>query len=53
MRNRIHRQTLAGAGSWLTNPPEDLRALRRQVMATWDELFGDVAAEAAMPVKPD
>jgi glutamate-ammonia-ligase adenylyltransferase len=53
MRNRIHRQTLAGAGSRLTNPPEDLRALRQQVMATWAELFGDVAIEAAVPGETD
>jgi glutamate-ammonia-ligase adenylyltransferase len=53
MRNRIHRLTLGGAGPRLGNPPEDLRELRAQVMATWDDLFGDVAIHAAEPGNAD
>ncbi|MCA1788352.1 MAG: bifunctional [glutamate--ammonia ligase]-adenylyl-L-tyrosine phosphorylase/[glutamate--ammonia-ligase] adenylyltransferase, partial [Thioalkalivibrio sp.] len=53
MRNRIHRLTLGGAGTRLGNPPEDLRELRTQVMATWDDLFGDVAIHAAEPGNAD
>ncbi len=53
MRNRIHRLTLAGAGTRVSNPPEDLRALREQVMATWDELFGDVAIDTAISGNAD
>ncbi|TVP86985.1 MAG: bifunctional [glutamate--ammonia ligase]-adenylyl-L-tyrosine phosphorylase/[glutamate--ammonia-ligase] adenylyltransferase [Thioalkalivibrio sp.] len=53
MRNRIHRLTLAGESTRVTNPPEDLRRLRRRVMDTWDELFGDVAADAAASGKTD
>ncbi len=53
MRNRIHRLTLAGAGTRVSNPPEDLRKLRAQVMAAWDELFGDVATSAAETVNTD
>ena len=53
MRNRIHRLTLAGAGTRLGNPPEDLRELRTQVMATWDDLFGAVAIHAADPGNAD
>ena len=43
MRNRIHRLTLAGEGTRVSDPAPDLRALRTQVMAAWDELFGDLA----------
>ncbi|AGA32204.1 Glutamate-ammonia-ligase adenylyltransferase [Thioalkalivibrio nitratireducens DSM 14787] len=53
MRNRIHRLTLAGAGTRVVDPPADLRALRSQVMATWDELFGDVTARAPAPEDTD
>lgn len=53
MRNRIHRLTLAGASTRVSDPPEDLRALRKQVMDSWDELFGDVAADTAAPGKTD
>lgn len=52
MRNRIHRLTLAGAGTRVSDPPEELRALRRQVTAAWDQLFGDVAGAPA-PVTTD
>jgi [glutamine synthetase] adenylyltransferase / [glutamine synthetase]-adenylyl-L-tyrosine phosphorylase len=53
MRNRIHRLTLAGAGTRVSNPPEDLRALREQVIATWDEWFGDVAIDTAVSGNAD
>nr|WP_296752452.1 bifunctional [glutamate--ammonia ligase]-adenylyl-L-tyrosine phosphorylase/[glutamate--ammonia-ligase] adenylyltransferase [Thioalkalivibrio sp.] len=53
MRNRIHRLTLSGAGTRLGNPPKDLRELRAQVMAAWDDLFGDVAIDAAEPGNAD
>ena len=52
MRNRIHRLTLAGADTRLSNPPEDLRALRAQVMAAWDALFGEVPVDGP-PGKTD
>lgn len=52
LRNRIHRLTLAGAGTRLTDPPEDLRALRERVMAAWDALFGEVPLDGA-PCKTD
>jgi glutamate-ammonia-ligase adenylyltransferase len=52
MRNRIHRLTLAGADTRLSDPPEDLRALRAQVMAAWDALFGEVPVDGP-PGKTD
>jgi [glutamine synthetase] adenylyltransferase / [glutamine synthetase]-adenylyl-L-tyrosine phosphorylase len=53
MRNRIHRLTLAGAGTRVNDPPQDLRMLRAQVMATWDDLFGDIGAKAPAPENTD
>lgn len=40
LRNRIHRLILAGGDSRMWQPPEEILAWRRQVLAAWAAVFG-------------
>ena len=42
LRNRIHRLTLAGTDARVEEPDAELEAVREQVIAAWNELFGDL-----------